>query len=55
MCLWKVLELQIKIFICTRLDASQQQGTGDAMKAEMVSQVGAFGSFKSSSLHGWHL
>lgn len=56
MCLWKVLELQIKILIWIRLDASQQQGTGDdAVKAEMVSQVGEFGSCKSSSLHGWHL
>lgn len=55
MCLWKVLELQIKIFICTGLDASQQQGTGEAVKAEMVSQVGEFGSCKSSTLCGWHL
>lgn len=38
MCLWKVLKLQIKIFIWTRLDASQQQWTGDVVKADLMSQ-----------------
>lgn len=55
MSLWKVLKLQIKIPIWTRHDASQQQGTGDAVKTELVSQVGEFGSCKSSSQCGCHL
>lgn len=50
MCLWKVLELQIKILLWTGLRASQQQGTGDAVKAEMVSQVGEFGSCNEPNL-----
>ena len=45
MYLWTVLTLQIKIHIQNRLDASQQQGIGDAMIAELalVAQVGECG------------
>lgn len=44
----------MKILIWIRFDASQERGTGDALKADLVAQVGKFGSSKSSSQSGWH-